>query len=150
MVHKKNNRHCWKRPVFRPLICRRMWDKLYVVDTPSFRRAAFSAQLKSKVGLTLDKVTALRITLNLDGSPITSKSHTHPSYSQTSRLLTSSLPRYSSSSSNPVYPRHVDSSSLGFSLSINSTPDKSISQYVGVPKFIPWQHLWRPPKKKKK
>jgi hypothetical protein len=33
----------------------------------------------------------LRINLHLDGAPITSKSHTHPSHSQTSRLLTSSL-----------------------------------------------------------
>ena len=56
-----------------------------------FRRAAFSAQLKSKVGLALDKSAALRINLNLDGEPIASKSHTHPSHSQTSRLLTSSL-----------------------------------------------------------
>ncbi len=56
-----------------------------------YRRAAFSAQLKSKVDLTLVKTVALRITLNLDGTPIISKSHTHPSHSQTSRLLTSSL-----------------------------------------------------------
>jgi hypothetical protein len=56
-----------------------------------FHRAAFSAQLKSKVGLTLAKVAVLRINLNLDGVPIASKSHTHPSHSQTSRLLTSSL-----------------------------------------------------------
>jgi hypothetical protein len=56
-----------------------------------FRRAAFSSQLKSKVGSTLAKTAALRINLNLDGAPITSKSHTHPSHSQTSRLLTSSL-----------------------------------------------------------
>ncbi len=56
-----------------------------------FRRAAFPAQLKSKVGLALAKAAALRITLNLDGAPIRSKSHTHPSHSQTSRLLTSSL-----------------------------------------------------------
>ena len=34
----------------------------------------------------------LRITLNIDGTPIASKSHTHPSHSQTSRLLTSSPP----------------------------------------------------------
>ncbi len=32
-----------------------------------------------------------RININLDGAPIASKSHTHPSHSQTSRLLTSSL-----------------------------------------------------------
>jgi hypothetical protein len=36
-------------------------------------------------------VAALRITLNLDEVPITSKSHTLPSHSQTSRLLVSSL-----------------------------------------------------------
>ena len=56
-----------------------------------FRRAAFSVQIKSKVGLTLTKATTLRINLNLDGSPIASNSHTHPSHSETSRLLTSSL-----------------------------------------------------------
>jgi hypothetical protein len=42
-----------------------------------YLRAAFSTHLKSKVGLTLDKVTALRITFNLDGVPITSRTHTH-------------------------------------------------------------------------
>ena len=56
-----------------------------------FRRAAFAQQLKGKVGLALVKAVALRINLNLDGVPIASKSHTHPSHSQTSRLLTSSL-----------------------------------------------------------
>ncbi len=56
-----------------------------------FRRAAFAQQLKSKVGLALAKAATLRINLNLDGAPIASKSHTHPSHSQTSRLLTSSL-----------------------------------------------------------
>ena len=56
-----------------------------------FLQEAFSSMLKSKVGLVLTKGAALRITLNLDGAPITSKSHTHPSHSQTSRLLTSSL-----------------------------------------------------------
>ena len=56
-----------------------------------FRRAAFSSMLKSRVSLILAKAAALRINLNLDGAPIASKSHTHPSHSQTSRLLTSSL-----------------------------------------------------------
>ena len=56
-----------------------------------YKRAAFLAQLKSRVGLTLAKAAALRITLDLDGAPITSTTHTHPSHSQTSRLLTSSL-----------------------------------------------------------
>jgi hypothetical protein len=56
-----------------------------------FHRAAFTQQIKGKVGLTLPEAVVLRINLNLDGAPITSKSHTHPSHSQTSRLLTSSL-----------------------------------------------------------
>jgi hypothetical protein len=56
-----------------------------------YRRASDSDQLKSKVGLSLAKTAVLRITLNLDGAPITSRKHTHPSHSQTSRLLTSSL-----------------------------------------------------------
>ena len=55
------------------------------------RRAAFSSGLKNKVVLTLPKAATLRININLDGAPIASKSHTHPSHSQTSRLLTSSL-----------------------------------------------------------
>ncbi len=33
----------------------------------------------------------LRIMLNVDGAPISSRSHTHPSHTQNSRLLTSSL-----------------------------------------------------------
>ena len=56
-----------------------------------FQRAAFSAQIKVKVGSTLAKAAALRVNLNVDGVPITSKTHTHTSHSQTSRLLTSSL-----------------------------------------------------------
>jgi hypothetical protein len=56
-----------------------------------FRRAVFASLIKLRVGNILAKAAALRITLNFDGAPITSKSHTHPSYSQTSRLLTSSL-----------------------------------------------------------
>ncbi len=51
-----------------------------------FRRAAFSATLKAKVGSTLAKAAALRINLNFDGALITSKTHTHPSHTQTSRL----------------------------------------------------------------
>ncbi len=43
---------------------------------------------KSRVGNNLDKSSDLRINLNLDGVPISSKSHTHPSHSQTSCLLT--------------------------------------------------------------
>ena len=56
-----------------------------------YRCVAFSSMLKSRVGNILAKAAVLRVTLNLDGVPIISKSHTHPSHSQTSRLLTSSL-----------------------------------------------------------
>jgi hypothetical protein len=56
-----------------------------------YRHTVFSVQFKRKVGLDLPKEEALRITFNLDGAPITSRTHTHPSHSQTSRLLTSSL-----------------------------------------------------------
>ena len=56
-----------------------------------YRSAAFSSQLKSKVGNILAKAAALRITLNIDGAPIASKSHAHPSHSETSRSLASSL-----------------------------------------------------------
>jgi hypothetical protein len=47
-----------------------------------YRRAAFSSQLKSKVGNILAKAAALRITLNIDGAPIASKSHTHISHTR--------------------------------------------------------------------
>ena len=56
-----------------------------------FRRGALSSQLQAKVDSTLAKAEALRVNLIIDGSPITSRTHTHPSHSQTSRLLTLSL-----------------------------------------------------------
>ena len=55
------------------------------------RRAALCSQLKSKVGNILAKTAALCSWQNFDGTPVASKSHTHPSHSTTSRLLTSSL-----------------------------------------------------------
>jgi hypothetical protein len=54
-------------------------------------RAVFSSTLKAKVGRTLVKTEVLRILLNVDRVLITSKRHTHPSHSQTSRLLNSTL-----------------------------------------------------------
>ena len=57
----------------------------------TFKHAAFLSQLKTKVGSTLVKTAALRVNLNIDDTPITSRSHTQPSHSQASRLLTSSL-----------------------------------------------------------
>ena len=56
-----------------------------------YRRVAFSSHLKTTVGGILAKSVALRVNLNIDDSSITSRTHTHPSHSQTSRLLTSSL-----------------------------------------------------------
>jgi hypothetical protein len=56
-----------------------------------FRLSVFSSTLKENVGSTLVKDEVLHITLNIDGTPITSRTHTHPSHSETSRLLTSSL-----------------------------------------------------------
>jgi hypothetical protein len=56
-----------------------------------FRRTAVVSQLKSKLDNILAKTTALRIMLNIDVTPVASRSHTHPSHSQTSLLLTSSL-----------------------------------------------------------
>jgi hypothetical protein len=57
----------------------------------TFRHPAFLTQVQNKVDLALDEAANIRININLDGAPIASKSHTHPSHSQTSRLLTSSL-----------------------------------------------------------
>jgi hypothetical protein len=56
-----------------------------------YHRTVFSSMIKSRVGNILTKVATSRINLNIDGVSIVSKSHTHPSHSQTSRLLTSSL-----------------------------------------------------------
>ncbi len=44
-------------------------------DQFHFRRAAFSSQLKSKVDNILAKVATLRIILNIDSAPVTSRSH---------------------------------------------------------------------------
>jgi hypothetical protein len=56
-----------------------------------FPHSAVSSQLNARVGNILTKAAALRITVNIDSTPTSSRSHTHPSHSQTSRLLTSSL-----------------------------------------------------------
>ena len=82
-----------------------------------YHRATVSSQCKSRVVLTLAKAAALRINLNIDGTPIISRTHTHPSHSQTSHLLTSSLSLGIPVPRATVYVRHVDSSALVFSLS---------------------------------
>ena len=71
-----------------------------------FRRAAFSSQLKSKVGNILAKAAALRINLNIDGAPVTSKSHTI-SLANLSYINLVSNFRCSSPPRNPVYVSHI-------------------------------------------
>jgi hypothetical protein len=56
-----------------------------------FKRTAFLGQLKTKIDSNLTKAGTLCVNLNIDGTPITSRSDTHPSHSQVSLLLTSSL-----------------------------------------------------------
>ncbi len=73
-----------------------------------------------KVDNTLVKTAVSRVNLNLDGTPITSRTHTHTSHSETYRLLTSYL---SLGVPVPTVPqgtqcvRSVDFSTLVFSLS---------------------------------
>ncbi len=67
-----------------------------------YRHVAFSSMFKSTVGNILVKAAALRINMNLDGSTIASRSHTHPSHPQTSSFNLVFVFRCSSSTSNPV------------------------------------------------
>jgi hypothetical protein len=74
-------------------------------DQFHFRRVAFSHQFKGKLGLSLAKAAVFLINLNLDGSPITSKSHTHPSPVTLANFSFVNLVfifRCSSSTTNPV------------------------------------------------
>ncbi len=64
----------------------------------------------------------MRITLNLDGTPVISQTHTHPSHSPTSRLITSSLSLGVPVPLGTVYVSHVDRQVLSFSLSSPYTP----------------------------
>ena len=82
-----------------------------------YLRSAFSSMLKSRVGNILVKTATFLVTLNLDGAPITSKSHTHITYSQSSRLLTSSLSLGVPVPRATVYARRVNSLVLVCSLS---------------------------------
>ena len=75
--------------------------------------AALSSYLKAKVVITLTKDVVLRVILNIDVTPITSRTHTHPSYSQTSRLLTSSKKK---TQETKLIKRHVGEWGLRFRL----------------------------------
>jgi hypothetical protein len=79
-----------------------------------YLRVAFFSMFKSRVGNILDKAAALRINLNLDGSPMPSTPFTLANFSSFNLVF---VFRCSSSTTNPVYVRCVDSSFLVFSLS---------------------------------
>jgi hypothetical protein len=69
----------------------------WILPLPSYRNndvlllSHHKVSHKDTVTNILTKDLSLRINLNLDGSPIVPKSQSHPSHSETSRLLTSSL-----------------------------------------------------------
>jgi hypothetical protein len=71
-------------------------------------------------GHILAKAAALRINLNIGGTPIVSRSHTHPSLSHLSSLKLVTFFRCSSPPFNPVYTRRVVPSVLAFSLSLHT------------------------------
>jgi hypothetical protein len=56
-------------------------NRPWTIPLPSFRVLGHPER---KVGSTLTKSPPLRITLNIDGSPITSRTHAQTSHSQTS------------------------------------------------------------------
>ena len=80
-------------------------------------RVTFFSQLKGKPDLVLSKTTSFRITLNIDGTPIVSRSHSPITLSNLSSFNLVFVFRYSSSPHNLVYVRRVIPSVLAFSLS---------------------------------
>ncbi len=113
-------------------------------DQFHYRRVAFSSQLKSKIGNILAKAATLRITLNIDGTPVASPSHTHPggespiTLANLSSISLVSIFRCSSPPHNPVYVRPVDPSSLAFGLSSHrhSYRKSFISTELSLYRFI--------------
>jgi hypothetical protein len=66
-------------------------NQTWELRTSNFAARRSWISLSQNVDCYSQMLLLLRVHLNLDGDPITSNSHTHPSHSQTSRLLTSSL-----------------------------------------------------------
>jgi hypothetical protein len=62
-----------------------------VSSTTAAQHSPHISEANLKIGNIFAKVEVLRIILNIDGAPVSSRSHTHTSHSQTSILLTSSL-----------------------------------------------------------
>ncbi len=84
----------------------------------SAARLSFHNSKTGLVWVSLRRHLYVSTNLNIDGTPITSRTHTLPSHSQTSRLLTSSLSLgVPVPPSHPVYPSRSDPSDLVFSLS---------------------------------
>jgi hypothetical protein len=94
-----------------------------------------SSHLKSKVGNTLVKVSVLHVNLNLDGTPITSKSHTHPCVDPSTLVFSLSSHRI-----------------LVFSLTlVLSIHDKQWNVHKSIswrPQLMETPHLWRSPPEK--
>ncbi len=78
----------------------------------------FLSTVQEQSWLTLAKTSPVRINLNLDGASIASNSHTHPSHSQTSRLLVNPtvmvIQQWSKQSFHPHHPGGVPTPPLGF------------------------------------
>ena len=55
------------------------------------KRAALYNGIKCRVGLVLAQAAALRIHLNLDGAPISSRAFTHPTHRTNSFLISTAL-----------------------------------------------------------
>ena len=80
--------------------------------TLTYRRTTFCSQIKSNlICHIVTKAVALWIMLNIEEEPIASRTHTHPSHSQNSRLMINLV--YISvrcSSSTCIYARSIDPS----------------------------------------
>ncbi len=63
----------------------------YVEGSLALALTIHNKQQVDKLGSSLTKAATLRVNLNIDGAHIVSRTHTHPSHSQISCLLTSSL-----------------------------------------------------------
>ena len=114
-------------------------------DQFHFHRSVFCSQIKARVSLTLTKTVVLRIMLNIDGVPITSKSHTNPSHSKTSQLrsrvgltlgkdetlrVTFILDVLPITSKSPTHPSHPETSRLLTSSLSLGVPVPRSTQFV--------------------
>jgi hypothetical protein len=64
----------WRGKILKKII-KKKWRK-----TPKkWRKGSWTSSNLNKIGNILAKATALRINLNIDDAPITSRAHTHPS-----------------------------------------------------------------------